>query len=120
MHMIKSHLLPFPADFFSGYNGKCGVSTVTMEIPSIFWLYEKKEGSFLDQVLKKQVLRTFTYGLYDVSCANEGEMNMFNANCLTQVSFDPPFLAVYVENAYKLLHLILKCRNFIVTVLRLN
>ncbi len=76
-----------------------------MEIPSIFWLYEwlyeKKEGSFLDQVLKKQVLRTFTYGLYAVSCANEDEVNMFTANWLTQVSFDPPLLAVSVENASK-------------------
>ena len=116
--MIKSYLLPFPSDFFRGYNGKCGFSTVTMEIPRIFWLYEKKEGSFLDQVLKKQVLRTFTYGLYAVSCANEDEVNMFTANWLTQVSFDPPLLAVSVENASKSLLMILNSRKFTVNVLR--
>src|SRR5260370_8585170 len=70
-----------------------------MEIPIIFWLYEKKESSFLDQALKKQVLRTFTYGLYAVSCANEGEVNIFTANWLTQVSFDPPLLALSIERA---------------------
>lgn len=87
-------------------------------IPGIFWLYEKKESSFLDQALKKQVLRTFTYGLYAVSCANEGEVNMFTANWLTQVSFDPPLLAVSVENASKSLPMILNSRKFTVNVLR--
>ena len=53
----------------------------------------------MDPALKKQVLRTFTYGLYAVSCADEGEVNIFTANWLTQVSFDPPMLAVSVENA---------------------
>src|SRR5260370_8678566 len=118
MHMMKSHLVALPSDLYSGYNGKGGFSTVTMEIPSMWWLYEKKEGSFLDQVLKKQVVRTFTYGLYAVSCANEGEMNMFTANWLTQVSFDPPLLAVSVENASKSLPMILNSRKFTVNVLR--
>lgn len=31
--MKKSYLLPFPSDFFHGYNEKTGFSTVTMEIP---------------------------------------------------------------------------------------
>ena len=55
----------------------------------------------MDPNLKKQVLRTFTYGLYAVSCADEGEVNIFTANWLTQVSFDPPLLAVSVENLSK-------------------
>jgi flavin reductase (DIM6/NTAB) family NADH-FMN oxidoreductase RutF len=71
----------------------------------------------MDPILKKQVLRTFTYGLYAVSCANEGEVNVFTANWLTQVSFDPPLLAVSVENISKSLPMILRSRNFTVNVL---
>ncbi len=68
--------------------------------------------------LKKQVLRTFTYGLYAVSCADEGEVNIFTANWLTQASFDPPLLAVSVENISKSLPMILRSRIFTVNVLR--
>ncbi len=68
--------------------------------------------------LKKQVLRTFTYGLYAVSCADEGEVNIFTANWLTQVSFDPPLLAVSVENISKSLPMILRSRKFTVNILR--
>ncbi len=52
----------------------------------------------LDPAAKKSVLRQFTYGLYAVSCAHEGDTNAFTANWLTQVSFDPPMIAVSVEN----------------------
>jgi flavin reductase (DIM6/NTAB) family NADH-FMN oxidoreductase RutF len=72
----------------------------------------------MDPNLKKQVLRTFTYGLYAVSCANEGQVNLFTANWLTQVSFEPPLLAVSVENISKSLPMILRSRKFTVNVLR--
>ena len=72
----------------------------------------------MDQNLKKQVLRTFTYGLYAVSCADEGEVNIFTANWLTQVSFDPPLLALSVENISKSLPMILRSRKCTVNVLR--
>ena len=72
----------------------------------------------MDQYLKKQVLRTLTYGLYAVSCANEGEVNIFTANWLTQVSFDPPLLALSVENISKSLPMILRSRKCTVNVLR--
>ena len=72
----------------------------------------------MDQSLKKQVLRTFTYGLYAVSCADEGEVNIFTANWLTQVSFNPPLLAVSVENTSKSLPMILRSRIFTVNVFR--
>lgn len=72
----------------------------------------------MDANAKKQVLRTFTYGLYAVSCANEGEVNMFTANWLTQISFDPPLVAVSVENDSKSLGMILRSRAFIVNVYR--
>lgn len=72
----------------------------------------------MDLSLKKKVLRTFTYGLYAVSCADEGDVNIFTANWLTQVSFDPPLLAVSVENVSKSLPMILRSRIFTVNVLR--
>jgi flavin reductase (DIM6/NTAB) family NADH-FMN oxidoreductase RutF len=72
----------------------------------------------LDLNTKKQVLRTFTYGLYAVSCADEGDVNIFTANWLTQVSFDPPLLAVSIENASKSLPMILRSRIFTINVLR--
>lgn len=72
----------------------------------------------MDPTIKKQVLRTFTYGLYAVSCANEGEVNAFTANWLSQVSFEPPLIAVSIENASKSLPMILRSRVFTVNVLR--
>jgi flavin reductase (DIM6/NTAB) family NADH-FMN oxidoreductase RutF len=52
----------------------------------------------VEPALRKAVLRTFTYGLYAVGVARGDERNLFTANWLTQVSFDPPLLAVSVEN----------------------
>src|SRR5256886_16556105 len=78
----------------------------------------KDRGHMMDASTKKKVLRTFTYGLYAVGCANEGEVNIFTANWLTQVSFDPPLIAVSVENASKSLPMILRSRKFTVNVLR--
>ncbi|HET8846189.1 MAG TPA: flavin reductase family protein [Ktedonobacteraceae bacterium] len=72
----------------------------------------------MDSQLKKQVLRTFTYGLYAISCANEGEINAFTANWLSQVSFEPPMVAVSVENNTKSLPMIQRSRKFIINVFR--
>ena len=72
----------------------------------------------MDAAIKKQVLRTFTYGLYAVSCADGSEVNIFTANWLTQVSFEPPLIAVSVENDSKSLPMILRSRAFTVNVLR--
>lgn len=72
----------------------------------------------MDPNIKKQALRTFTYGLYAVSCADKGVVNMFTANWLTQASFDPPLLAVSVENDSKSLGMILSSHAFTVNVYR--
>lgn len=72
----------------------------------------------MDLQLKKQVLRTFTYGLYAISCANEGEVNAFTANWLSQVSFEPPLVAVSIENNTKSLPMILSSHHFIINVFR--
>jgi flavin reductase (DIM6/NTAB) family NADH-FMN oxidoreductase RutF len=72
----------------------------------------------MDVNTKRKVLRTFTYGLYAVSCADEGEVNAFTANWLSQASFDPPLLMVSVENETKSLPMILRSGIFTVNVLR--
>jgi len=72
----------------------------------------------MDQAAKKKVLRTFTYGLYAVSCADNGQVNIFTANWLTQVSFEPPLLAISVENNSKSLPMLLRSAKFTVNVYR--
>lgn len=72
----------------------------------------------MDPQLKKQVLRTFTYGLYAVSCANEDEVNACTVNWLSQVSFDPPLVAVSIENNTRSLPMILRSRAFLINVFR--
>ncbi len=72
----------------------------------------------MDAAVKKQALRMFTYGLYVVMCMEDTEVNGFTANWLTQVSFEPPMLAVSIENTSKSLPMILRSRRFTVNVLR--
>ncbi len=72
----------------------------------------------MDPNAKKKALRMFTYGLYAVLCAEGQEVNAFTANWLSQVSFDPPLLAISVENDAKSLPMILHSGKFTVNVLR--
>ncbi len=51
----------------------------------------------LDPAAKKTVLRQFTYGLCAVTAAHGEERGVFTANWLTQVSFEPPLVALSVE-----------------------
>lgn len=70
----------------------------------------------MDETAKKEALRLFTYGLYAVTTGGEGEWNAFTANWLSQVSFDPPLVAVSVENVTTSLPLIRKSKRFAVNV----
>lgn len=74
----------------------------------------------MDNALKKQVLRTFTYGMYVISCVDEDgkTVNAFTANWLTQISFEPPLIAVSVENISRSLPMIQRTRKFNINVLR--
>lgn len=72
----------------------------------------------MDPAIKKQALRMFTYGLYAVTCIDGDEVNAFTANWLSQVSFEPPLLAVSVENDSKSLPMIEHSGKFAVNVLR--
>jgi flavin reductase (DIM6/NTAB) family NADH-FMN oxidoreductase RutF len=59
---------------------------------------DEPRAARLDPAARKAVLRLFTYGLYGVTLHAGGVDHAFTANWLTQVSFDPPLVAVSVEN----------------------
>lgn len=71
----------------------------------------------LDPIARKSVLRLFSYGLYAVTVAHDGEVNAFTANWLSQVSFEPPLVAVSVENAGRSAGMIAASGLFAVNVL---
>ena len=71
----------------------------------------------MDAALKKQALRLITYGLYIVTCTQEDDINAFTANWLTQVSFDPPLVAISIENKARSLAMIQQSGKFAINVL---
>jgi flavin reductase (DIM6/NTAB) family NADH-FMN oxidoreductase RutF len=71
----------------------------------------------IDPAARKSVLRMVSYGLYAVGVANGADRNMFTANWLTQVSFDPPLLALSVENDSHSIELVRRTGVFAVSVL---
>lgn len=70
----------------------------------------------MEEAAKKEALRLFTYGLYAVSVSAHGQSNAFTANWLSQVSFDPPMVALSVDNTSVSLELIREARRFVVNV----
>ncbi|HET9015522.1 MAG TPA: flavin reductase family protein [Thermomicrobiaceae bacterium] len=69
-----------------------------------------------DVQARRTVLRWFTYGLYAVTVAHEGDAGAFTANWLGQASFDPPMLMVSVEADSHSLPLIRAAGRFAVNV----
>lgn len=72
----------------------------------------------LDLDAKKRVLRQLTYGLYAVTAEHAGDRGVFTANWLTQVSFDPPLIAVSIERDSATLPLIEASGRFAVSPFR--
>ncbi len=70
----------------------------------------------MDDAVKKEALRLFTYGLYAVSVEADGVRNAFTANWLSQVSFDPPMIALSIENTSASLPLARAAGRFVVNV----
>ena len=70
----------------------------------------------LDEAVKKEALRLFTYGLYAVSVGAGERRNAFTANWLGQVSFDPPLVALSIENDSASLPMIREAQRFVVNV----
>ena len=71
----------------------------------------------MDEVAKKAVLRLFPYGLFAVTAVDGEVASGMTANWLTQVSFEPPLVAVAVENDARTLQLIRGGGHFAVNVL---
>jgi flavin reductase (DIM6/NTAB) family NADH-FMN oxidoreductase RutF len=72
----------------------------------------------MDQGAKKTVLRQFTYGLYAVTATHDGDRGVFTANWLSQVSFEPPLVALSVELDSSTLPLIRASGRFTICPLR--
>lgn len=70
----------------------------------------------MDDAIKKEALRLFTYGLYAVSVEAGGQRNAFTANWLTQVSFEPPMLMLSIENDSASLPIARAAGRFVVSV----
>ena len=70
----------------------------------------------MDEAVKKEALRLFTYGLYAVSVGAGERRNAFTANWLGQVSFDPPMVALSIENDSASLPMIRVAQAFVVNV----
>jgi flavin reductase (DIM6/NTAB) family NADH-FMN oxidoreductase RutF len=71
----------------------------------------------MDAAAGKAILEHFPYGLFVVTVAHDGEEHGMTANWVTQASFEPPMLAVAVENTSKTIGLIRDAHHFAVSLL---
>lgn len=71
----------------------------------------------MDETAKKEALRLFTYGLYVATVGTREHQNAFTVNWATQVSFDPPLIALSVENDGHSLPIIRQTKHFALNVL---
>ncbi len=70
----------------------------------------------MDEAAKKTVLRKFTYGLHAISARHGERSNAFTANWITQVAFEPPMVALSVENDGASFELVKASGRFAVSV----
>ena len=70
----------------------------------------------MDDAAKKTILRHFPYGLYVVTVAAAGEEHGMTANWVMQAAFEPPMVAVALENTSKTLGMVRDSRHFGVNV----
>lgn len=70
----------------------------------------------MDLAAKKTVLRMFTYGLYAVTSHAQGQVGAMTVNFLTQSAFEPPMVALAVQNEARSLRLIRASGTFAVNI----
>src|SRR5216117_2955080 len=70
----------------------------------------------MDDAAKKTVLSCFPYGLFAVTVKHGGDEHGMTANWVTQASFEPPMVAVAVENSSKTIGMIRDAHHFAVNV----
>ena len=71
----------------------------------------------MDNSVAQRVLGHFPYGLYVVTVRADGEEHGITANWIMQVSFNPPMIAVSIENSSNTMGLIRDFRHFAVSLL---
>jgi flavin reductase (DIM6/NTAB) family NADH-FMN oxidoreductase RutF len=71
----------------------------------------------MDAAATKAILEHFPYGLYVVTVTHDGEEHGMTANWITQASFEPPMLAVAIENSSRTIGLIRDAHHFAVSLL---
>ncbi|HBY94049.1 MAG: flavin reductase family protein [Ardenticatenaceae bacterium] len=71
----------------------------------------------MDQNAKKQVLRSFSYGLYAITVNDGDKPHGMVANWVTQAAFEPPMVAVAMERESQTLALTEQTQVFGVNVL---
>ena len=70
----------------------------------------------MDDAAKKTVLSCFPYGLFAVTVKHGGDEHGMTANWVAQASFEPPMVAVAVENGSKTIAMIRDAHHFAVSV----
>lgn len=70
----------------------------------------------MNEAAKKTVLRHFPYGLYALTVKHGGEEHGMTANWVAQTSFEPPMVAVAVENTSKTIGMIRDAHHFAITL----
>lgn len=71
----------------------------------------------MDESAKNTVLRHFSYGLYVVTVAHDGEEHGMTANWITQAAFEPPMVAVAIENTSKIIATVRNSHHFAINLL---
>ena len=72
----------------------------------------------MDATAKTAILRHFPYGLYVVTVGHGGEEHGMTANWVTQAAFEPPMVAVAIENGARTIEMIRDAHHFAVNVLQ--
>ncbi|HYK83272.1 MAG TPA: flavin reductase family protein [Gemmatimonadales bacterium] len=72
----------------------------------------------MDAAAKKTVLRHFRYGVYVVTVRREGEEHAMTATWVMQASFEPPMVAVAVENTSTTIEMLRDAHHFALNVLQ--
>src|ERR687888_2602956 len=70
----------------------------------------------MNQDAKKRVLRSIAYGLYALGVRRGEGAHAMTVNWVTQISFEPPLIAVAVENESQTLPLLRTARAFALSV----
>jgi flavin reductase (DIM6/NTAB) family NADH-FMN oxidoreductase RutF len=70
----------------------------------------------MNDAAKQTVLQHFPYGVYAVTVTHGGEEHGMTANWVTQASFEPPMVAMAIENTSRTIGLLRDARHYVINV----